>query len=195
MTGYDYEYVVASYLRKKGFTGVKVTKGSGDFGVDVIAQKGRQKFAVQCKLYSYPVGVKAVQQVVAGMAMYGCNRAMVVTNNTFTKPAEKLAEKNNVILLPNILANDYEAKRWAKWKVIAFMAYLFYVSALIYVAVQSFLRENPSINGFFDVVFITLLVTFPFWILPLIKISIKKSRFYFPKMGGRLSNRKSKKNN
>lgn len=192
MTGYDYEYVVASYLRKQGFTGVQVTKGSGDFGVDVIAQKGRQKFAVQCKLYSYPVGVDAVQQVVTGMAMYGCNRAMVVINNTFTKAAEKLAEANNVVLLPNVLANGH--RRWTKWKVIAFAVYLFYASVLTYASVQSFLYENLSINGFLGVVSTVLIASFPLWILPIIKLSIKKIKLCFPKIREYISNRKSKKN-
>ena len=36
MDGHDYEYLVAKYLRGHGYTGVKVTKGSGDFGVDVV---------------------------------------------------------------------------------------------------------------------------------------------------------------
>ena len=49
MDGHDYEYLVAKYLRGHGYTGVKVTKGSGDFGVDVTAHKAGHKYAVQCK--------------------------------------------------------------------------------------------------------------------------------------------------
>lgn len=102
MDGHDYEYTVAQYLRNHGYVGVKVTQASGDYGIDVTAYKGRNKYAVQCKYYSKPVGVGAVQEAVAGMAMYNCNKAMVVTNNTFTKAAQNLAEKNNVILLDGI---------------------------------------------------------------------------------------------
>jgi len=57
---------------------------------------------VQCKFYSHPVGVSAVQQVVGGMAYYDCDRAMVITNNTFTRQAKELAERNDVELLDNI---------------------------------------------------------------------------------------------
>ena len=39
MDGHDYEYLVAKYLRGHGYTGVKVTNGSGDFGVDVTAHR------------------------------------------------------------------------------------------------------------------------------------------------------------
>lgn len=103
MTGYDYEYTVAAYLRHKGYSRVKVTQGSGDYGIDVLASKGNVKYAVQCKYYSNPVGVKAVQEAVAGVAYYGCNRAMVVTNNTFTPQAKKLATANNVVLMENVV--------------------------------------------------------------------------------------------
>lgn len=100
---YRYEYDVARYLRRHLFWNVKVTKASGDYGVDITARRGLlRKYAVQCKYYSSPVGVGAVQEVVAGMRVYNCNRSMVVTNNVFTKPAQKLAEENNVILLAGV---------------------------------------------------------------------------------------------
>lgn len=100
--GHDYENRVAEYLRRRGYHGVSVTQASGDYGADVIAKKGSKKYAVQCKYYSSPVGVAAVQEVTAAKAHYGCNAAMVVTNNTFTAAAEKLAAENGVTLLPGV---------------------------------------------------------------------------------------------
>lgn len=100
--GHDYEYFVAEYLRRTGFSQVEVTKGSNDYGVDVLATKDGIKYAVQCKYYSSPVNLKAVQEVVAGAPCYGCNAAMVVTNSTFTKSAVNLATANGVILLSNV---------------------------------------------------------------------------------------------
>lgn len=97
--GHEYEYFVAEYLRRSGYSQVTVTKGSGDYGVDVLATKDGIKYAVQCKYYSSPVNLKAVQEVVAGAPCYGCNAAMVVTNSTFTKSAVNLATANGVILL------------------------------------------------------------------------------------------------
>lgn len=110
MTGHDYEHLVATYLKNKGYTGVKVTKGSGDYGVDVIAHKGKKRYAVQCKYYTSPVSLGAVQEAVAGKAMYGCNAAMVVTNNTFTKAAKELAEQNDVLLIPCVTSPGTSAK-------------------------------------------------------------------------------------
>lgn len=102
LTGVEYEYRVAEYLRSKGYWGVKVTQASGDYGVDITAHKHGKKFAIQCKYYSQPVGLSAVQEAVAGKNHYGCNAAMVVTNNTFTAAAEHLAKENGVKLLPNV---------------------------------------------------------------------------------------------
>lgn len=102
MDGLAYEYIVGSYLRSSGYINVKVTHGSGDYGVDVLAEKGGRRYAVQCKFYSNSVGISAVQEAVAGKAIYGCTDAMVVTNSTFTKAAKNLAAANQVILLERI---------------------------------------------------------------------------------------------
>lgn len=102
MTGYDYEHAVAAYLLRNGFHDVEVTKASGDYGVDIIAEKDFLKYAVQCKYYSNPVGIAAVQEVAAGRSMYGCTVAMVVTNSTFTPAAENLAKANGVVLMSGI---------------------------------------------------------------------------------------------
>ena len=98
MTGREYEYAVARYLRWHGFSRTDVTQSSGDYGVDVIAVRRRERYAVQCKYYGHPVGIAAVQEAVAGMASYGCAHAMVVTNTTFTRAAHRLAEDNDVEL-------------------------------------------------------------------------------------------------
>lgn len=100
MDGYQFERACAKILRSKGYYGVTVTKASGDQGVDIIAHKGGHKYAVQCKYYSSPVGNSAVQQVYAGAAYYGCDSCIVMTNNTFTPQAEKLANRTGVVLMP-----------------------------------------------------------------------------------------------
>ena len=102
MNGKDYEKRCADYLRAHGYTHIRLTGNSGDYGVDIVASKRRHRYAVQCKFYSRPVGVAAVQQVVGGMAYYGCDRALVITNSTFTKQARELAMSNEVELLDNV---------------------------------------------------------------------------------------------
>ncbi len=104
MTGLDYERHVAALLPGMGYRNVHVTKGSGDFGADIIAidRKTGQKTCFQCKLYSYPVGVKAVQEVTAAKSYYNCSKAVVITNSTFTDGARKLARANGVTLMEHV---------------------------------------------------------------------------------------------
>ena len=40
-----------------------MTQGSHDYGGDIIAIKDQIKYVIQCKKYSSPVGIDAVQQV------------------------------------------------------------------------------------------------------------------------------------
>ena len=97
MTGIDFENFIVKLFQNKGYT-VSTTKISGDNGVDVIAEKEGIRIGIQAKCYSSSVGNSAVQEVVAGLAYYGCNRGMVITSNYFTKAARDLAAANNIIL-------------------------------------------------------------------------------------------------
>lgn len=51
MSGWDFERYCADCLLKKGFTKAEVTSGSGDHGVDIIAEQNGIRFGIQCKLY------------------------------------------------------------------------------------------------------------------------------------------------
>lgn len=102
---YEFEKHCASILRNVGFT-AKATKGSGDQGVDVVAEKNGIKVAIQCKLYSQAVNNTAVQEVNTGKSYYKADYAVVVSNNTYTISARQLAKSCGVLLLHiNDLAN------------------------------------------------------------------------------------------
>jgi len=90
MTGDDFESYVAGKLRGAGYR-VAMTRATGDFGVDLIARKGKERLAVQCKRHGRRVGAAAVQQVVAGSLLHGCTSTMVVSNQEFTPAAVQLA--------------------------------------------------------------------------------------------------------
>ena len=98
MEGHDFEYYCADLLKANGFLEVEVTKGSGDFGADILAEKDGITYAVQCKCYDKPIGVKAVQEVYAGRDYYGRMVGVVMTNQYFTQPAVELANKLNIML-------------------------------------------------------------------------------------------------
>ena len=98
MDGHDFEYLCADILRLKGYENVTVTRGSGDQGVDVIAEQSSIKYAVQCKRFSGSVGNKAVQEVHFGKTYYHCHVAIVMTNSYFTQSAKDAANESNTIL-------------------------------------------------------------------------------------------------
>lgn len=98
MEGHDFEYYCAELLKKRGFEEVSVTKGSGDYGVDVLAEKDGVTYAIQCKAYTTPVGVKAVQEACAGREFYDRMVGAVLTNQYFTKPAVEAAKKLKILL-------------------------------------------------------------------------------------------------
>lgn len=93
MTGHQFEHYVALLMRNEGFVNVEVTPASGDFGVDIIANRAGVKFAVQVKRYSKNVDRSAVSDAVAGVKAYGCARAMVITNRFLTKAAREYATR------------------------------------------------------------------------------------------------------
>lgn len=98
MEGHDFEYFCADLLKRRGFEEVEVTKGSGDYGVDILAEKDGVTYAIQCKCYTEPVGVKAVQEAYAGRDYYDRMVGAVLTNQYFTAPAVQAAKKLKILL-------------------------------------------------------------------------------------------------
>ena len=97
-TGREYEECISNYLKANGYK-CTLTPESGDQGVDVIVHLENVDIAIQCKMYSMPVGNEAVQEVAAGAVHYNCGVACVVSNSSFTASAVSLAASNNVRLL------------------------------------------------------------------------------------------------
>lgn len=98
MEGHDFERFCAMLLEQRGFLEVEVTKGSGDYGVDVLAEKDGVTYAIQCKRYEDAVGVKAVQEAYAGRDYYDRMVGVVMTNQYFTQPAVEAAKKLKILL-------------------------------------------------------------------------------------------------
>lgn len=86
MTGYEFEDYVAELFRGTGYQ-AHPTRRTGDFGADVVVRKGADTAAVQTKCQSQPVGYTAVKDAHAARTFYRRKRAIVVTNNFFTRQA------------------------------------------------------------------------------------------------------------
>lgn len=98
ITPLDFEGLCASILREHGWS-ASTTKGSGDQGADVIAEKEGRRLVLQCKLHSGTVGNKSVQEVLAAKHFYGADLAAVVSRTDFTKSAKQLAQVAGVHML------------------------------------------------------------------------------------------------
>lgn len=96
MSGWDFERYCADCLLKKGFTKAEVTSGSGDHGVDIIAEQNGIRFGVQCKLYQGQIPNKAVQEAYTGASYYDCDVAVIMSNSELTKQARAEAKKLRV---------------------------------------------------------------------------------------------------
>ncbi len=94
----EFEVYCAETLRAYGWA-VARTPMSRDQGVDVIAEKNGVRVVLQCKLYSNPVGNKAVQEIAAGRTHQQAHYGAVVTNSSYTPSARELATTNGIWLL------------------------------------------------------------------------------------------------
>lgn len=107
ISGQQFEHFLSSLFYKMGYKN-KVTKGSYDFGADLIVSNGRKRIVIQAKRYKSNVRIKAVQEVFSAMHYYDVDKAYVFTNSLYTKSARKLAQKLDVQLCDR---NQIEALR------------------------------------------------------------------------------------
>lgn len=98
MDGLGFEKYIANTLKKQGYSNVTLTE-QYDYGVDIIADKDGVRWGIQVKRYSGLVKTDAVRQVVTGLRVYGCERAMVITNSTYSRVALELARSNGCELI------------------------------------------------------------------------------------------------
>jgi restriction system protein len=94
----QFEAFCAEILRRQGWE-IRLTKRSGDQGIDIVAQRGGITVVFQCKMYTGSVGNKAVQEVHAGKDFLCADLAVVVSTAEFTPSARELANALDVILL------------------------------------------------------------------------------------------------
>lgn len=108
MDGTGFEAYAAGLLEQNGFEDVRLTPKTADFGVDIFAEKDGITYAFQCKLYDRPVGTKAVQEIYSGRDFFHCMVGVVLTNQSFTSGAQKLAEAFNILLWDDEMLAELE---------------------------------------------------------------------------------------
>jgi HJR/Mrr/RecB family endonuclease len=112
MTGFEFEDFIVDLFTKLGYV-VEKRKRSHEQGLDLLLFKHGERIAVQVKRNRRPVGNRAVQQAIAACVYYQSQRAIVVTNSTFTLPAKQLAARSNNVELwdRNVLKEKLQTLR------------------------------------------------------------------------------------
>ena len=96
--GIDFEHWCAARIEEQGWT-VRVSKASGDQGIDIEAMKDGRLVAIQCKRYTQPIGNKSVQEAYTGATHYRADKAVVIGTGGYTRAAIELAANTGVILI------------------------------------------------------------------------------------------------
>ena len=98
-TGHEFEYFIAKLFEKMGYI-TTVTKGSGDFGIDVIAENKNEKIAIQVKRFNIEkmVTPNIIRETLGAMNRFGATKCMVITTSGFTAAAEEATTNERIIL-------------------------------------------------------------------------------------------------
>lgn len=104
----EYEQWVCEHYRKQGYRAVK-TPDSGDYGVDVFAEKGKEKIAIQVKKYgdsTRKINRAAVMELYGAMTYFDCTNAAIVTDGEFLPDAVEVAQKLKIkmVILPETIS-------------------------------------------------------------------------------------------
>lgn len=97
----DFPYFVRDLYIKRGYT-ARVIEDEEKYGADVVAEKGEEILVISTihlLKKDDKVGNALVQGLVASMKLYNANKAVIITNRTFTESAVAQAIPNRVGLV------------------------------------------------------------------------------------------------
>ncbi len=103
----QFEELVCEHFRKQGYA-ANTTAYSNDYGVDVIATKGKEKIAVQAKMYgnsTRKINRQMVMELHGAKDFFDCSKAVIATNGNFLPDALAVAKKLKIDIL---YLNDFQ---------------------------------------------------------------------------------------
>lgn len=101
MTPKQFEELVCEHFSKKGYE-TKMTSYSNDYGVDVFATKGKEKIAIQAKMYgggTRKINRQMVMELHGAKDYFECTKAIIATNGIFLPDALEVANKLKIEVL------------------------------------------------------------------------------------------------
>ena len=101
MTPDQYEKYVANYFQNKGYK-VKQTPYSNDYGVDVFAERNKEKIAIQAKMFSNSnrkINRQMVMEFYGAKDFFNCDKGIIVTDGEIIQNAKDVADKLGIEIL------------------------------------------------------------------------------------------------
>ena len=97
----QFEELVCEYFRKQGYC-AETTSYSNDYGIDVFATKGKEKLAVQAKMYgnsTRKINRQMIMELHGAKDFFDCTKAIIATDGTLLSDALCVAEKLKIEIL------------------------------------------------------------------------------------------------
>ena len=109
---FEFEDIVQQLMHYLGFPNVKVTKRSGDGGVDVISSRntgqGVERIAAQVKRYRGTVGVQIAREFLGSIKDDPTIvKGLLVTTGEFTSECIAFCHRNGIEMIPGIKVAEY----------------------------------------------------------------------------------------
>ena len=101
MTPKQFEDLVCDHFRNKGYK-AEATSYYNDYGVDVFATKGKEKIAVQAKMYgggSRKINRQMIMELHGAKDYFECTKAIIATNGILLYDAIEVANKLKIYIL------------------------------------------------------------------------------------------------
>lgn len=97
----QFEEFVCEHFRQQGYN-TELTKYSNDYGIDGFATKGKEKIAIQSKMYGHTtrkINRQMVLELHGAKDFFDCTKAVIATDGTFLSDALTVAEKLKIEIL------------------------------------------------------------------------------------------------
>lgn len=97
----QFEELVCEYYRSQGYK-AETTPYSNDYGIDVFATKGKEKLAIQAKMYgnsTRKINRQMVMELHGAKDYFDCAKAIIATDGSLLSDAIEVAKKLKIEIL------------------------------------------------------------------------------------------------
>jgi hypothetical protein len=97
----QFEEFVCEHFRQQGYK-TELTAYTNDYGIDGFAIKGKQKIAIQSKMYGHTtrkINRQMVMELHGAKDFFDCTKAVIATDGAFLQDALVVAEKLKIEIL------------------------------------------------------------------------------------------------